>query len=73
MKPSGALSPRQMALVKLLADGNPRSAIDIANALRMGDARSAIRFIRNKGVAVSDIWINGEYGRYKRYFIRQQL
>lgn len=64
------LTNREQRLFSLLSDGFTHSVIEIANRLHIGDPRSDIRNLRAKGVAVSDIWVKGQEGRYKRYFIR---
>ncbi len=72
-KPAGALTPRQTRLINLLRDGGKYSAMDISIRLRIGDARSEIRNLRNKGIAVLDEWVPGKDGenRYKLYWIER--
>lgn len=67
------LSGKQAAVYFLLSDGVPRSAADISIALRLSDPRSVIRYLRRRGIPVSDVWVQGAYGsRFKRYFIRKE-
>lgn len=67
---SSILTNREQRLISLLSDGHAYSVVEIANRLHIGDPRSDIRNLRAKGVAVGDIWVKGQAGRYKRYFIR---
>ena len=64
-----SFTPRQQKLYDFLSQGGKYSVMDIANALYIGDPRSAIRDLRNKGVNVCDEWKNGVEGKYKLYFI----
>mgnify|MGYP001038725448 CR=1 FL=1 len=73
MNDTSRLTGRQERLINLLSNGGKYSAIDIANRLHIGDARSEIRRLRNMGYVVSDEWKNpkdGEGLRYKLYFMR---
>ncbi len=66
------MSAKLQQLAALLRDGNKHSVADIMNRLFIGDPRSAIRVLRNRGIEVKDEEvpsING--GRYKRYWIEQ--
>lgn len=66
------LTQRQAALVTLLSNGGVYSVVDIIHALPIGDPRSEIRNLRDKGVNVSDVWAQSAHGqRYKLYFIKQ--
>ncbi len=64
------MSAKLLQLTALLRDGGRHSVADIMNRLFIGDPRSAIRNLRNRGIEVKDEEIrsiNG--GRYKRYWI----
>ncbi len=67
-------SPRAIAksrtLTALLA-GRKMSVVELTTELRMPDPRSAIRYLRNAGVPISDVWVKSRYSRYKLYFIHQ--
>lgn len=59
-----------MRLASLLRDGRKHTVADIMHSLWIGDPRSAIRDLRNKGVEVKDEYITSLSGaRYKRYWI----
>ena len=65
-------SRKLFELVNLLKDGSKHSVADIMNRLFIGDPRSAIRNLRNKGIDVKDVEvrsING--GKYKKYWIER--
>ena len=65
-----ATSSKLLQLASLLRDGRKHTVADIMNALWIGDPRSAIRDLRNKGVEVQDEYITSLSGaRYKRYWI----
>lgn len=69
MKVNAPLTSRELALMSLLSDGHAYSVTEIANALYIGDPRSSIRNLRNKGVNICDYWAQSQEGRYKRYYI----
>ena len=72
MKKVILFSGKQMQLIALLRDGGKYSVVDIMNRLYIGDPRSTIRDLRNRGIEVKDVEvpsING--GKYKRYWIEQ--
>lgn len=69
MKVNAPLSSRELALINLLSDGHAYSVTEIANTLYIGDPRSSIRNLRNKGVKICDYWAQSQEGRYKRYYI----
>ena len=64
------MSSQQMRLLHFLMGGGRYSVADIMNALYIGDPRSSIRDLRNRGIQVKDEWVpsvNG--GKYKRFWI----
>jgi len=62
----------QRRVYNFLLQGGRHSVADISAALRLSDPRSHIRYLRAKGVAIADVWCDGEHGgRFKRYFIQQ--
>ena len=62
----------QRRVYNFLLQGGSHSVADISAALRLSDPRSSIRDLRAKGVAIADVWCDGEHGgRFKRYFIQQ--
>lgn len=66
------VSVKSMQLLALLRDGGKHSVADIMNRLFIGDPRSTIRNLRNRGIEVKDVEVpsvNG--GKYKRYWIEQ--
>ena len=72
MKKVRLFSRKQMQLISLLRDGGKYSVVDIMNRLYIGDPRSTIRNLRNRGIEVKDAEVpsvNG--GKYKRYWIEQ--
>lgn len=72
MKKVRLFSRKQMQLISLLRDGGKYSVVDIMNRLYIGDPRSTIRDLRNRGIEVKDVEVpstNG--GKYKRYWIEQ--
>lgn len=72
MKKVRLFSGKQMQLISLLRDGGKYSVVDIMNRLYIGDPRSTIRDLRNRGIKVKDVEVpsvNG--GKYKRYWIEQ--
>ena len=68
MKP---FSTKQIQLISLLGDGSKHSVADIMNTLYIGDPRSAIRDLRNRGIDIDDEWVStiDGSGKYKRYWI----
>ena len=63
------VSVKHMQLLALLRDGGKYSVADIMYRLFIGDPRSAIRTLRNRGINIKDEWVpsvNG--GKYKRYW-----
>lgn len=66
------LSPIQAKVYMLLITGI-YSTLEICEKLRIADPRSAIRDLRNIGIAVGDVWERRtRYNpRFKRYFIRK--
>lgn len=65
------MSSRLVALIHYLMGGGHYSVIDIANDLHIGDPRSAIRDLRNRGITVEDEWVSCMDGQYKRYWIER--
>ena len=63
------ISIRQTNVINLLKRGK-YSAADITIALGLCDPRSYIRELRNKGIIISDEWVEGEDTRYKKYWIK---
>ena len=59
----------QRRVFDLLSDGVPRSVADISVALRLSDPRSTVRYLRKMGICVSDVWVQENRMRFKRYFI----
>ena len=56
--------------------GGKLATFDIAVQLNIPDPRSTIRYLRNMGIDVSDVWVHervrdgGTLQRFKRYFIK---
>ena len=64
------LTIQERKLLNLLKEGNKYSVTDISQRLRLSDPRSVIRYLRNKGIPVQDVWRKTEDGkRYKVYFL----
>ena len=67
-----ALTPKQSKLLGLLSNGFAYSVMEIANILHIGDPRSEIRHLRNKGIPINDFWQTSTDGKFKKYYIPQQ-
>lgn len=67
------LTPKQERLKKLLSNGKAYSVLDIASLLKIGDPRSEIRHLRNKGVEIKDYWEPSQESKFKKYYIPQQV
>lgn len=68
------MSYHQRRVYNLLSDGVPRSTAEISAALRLSDPRSLIRYLRGRGIVISDIWCDAVFGgRFKRYFMRKEV
>jgi len=63
------LTAHEQRLCSFLLGGGQWSAKQFMQELPDRDPRSTIRFLRNKGIAVGDKWVQGEYSRHKLYFI----
>lgn len=61
---------KRARLLAFLADGGQHSVIDIMQQVHIGDPRAMIRTLRNTGVAIADVWEDGEDCKYKRYYIK---
>lgn len=63
------LTAHQQRMYSFLLNGGQWSAVELAKQLPDRDPRSTIRFLRNKGIPVSDKWVRGEYSNHKLYFV----
>lgn len=64
------LGKKQARVMHYLMGGGRYSVADIMNALYIGDPRSVIRNLRDRGIVVNDMWVStSDGGRYKRYWI----
>ncbi|MDD2495571.1 MAG: helix-turn-helix domain-containing protein [Tissierellia bacterium] len=65
-------NPKSITQTKVLwalSTGRKMSVVDLTTELNISDPRSAIRYLRNDGVPISDVWVNTKFSRYKQYFI----
>ena len=60
---------KQVKAIMLLSDGSKHTVMEISFRCHIGDPRSVIRDIRNRGIEVKDEWVEGDETRYKRYWI----
>lgn len=63
------LSPAEKKVLNFLSPGGQYSVVDMVENLKISDPRSAIRYLRNKGVPIGDFWVKTTFSRYKKYFI----
>lgn len=69
------LNNNEFSVFSLLMCGGKLATFDIAERLNIPDPRSTIRYLRNMGIDVSDVWVHerARHGsnlqRFKRYFI----
>ena len=70
-RPVPGLTPRHYRLIAKLADGGKYAVMHLANALKIGDPRSAIRDLRRAGYIVRDEWRRNasDTGSYKLFWI----
>lgn len=67
------LGKQQMRLMRYLLGGGRYSVADMVRDLYIGDPRSVIRDLRERGIVVNDEWHpTGDGGRYKRYWIEKE-
>ncbi|WP_302151431.1 helix-turn-helix domain-containing protein [uncultured Alistipes sp.] len=64
------LTCKEFRLYSLLLRGDKLATFDLAERLNIPDPRSTIRYLRNMGIEVSDIWVYENRTKFKRYFIR---
>lgn len=64
------LTSKEFRLYSLLLRGDKLATFDLAERLNIPDPRSTIRYLRNMGIEVSDIWVYENRTKFKRYFIR---
>lgn len=61
----------------MLVCGGMWSTFEIAERLSIPDPRSTIRYLRNMGIDVSDVWVREKVRdsilKFKRYFIHGAL
>ncbi len=62
----------QSKVLSLLQTGRIVSVVQATKELNISDFRSAVRYLRNAGVPISDVWVKSKYSRYKLYFIHNQ-
>lgn len=62
-------NPTTQKIYNLLLTGAQVSVLELSAMFKTPDPRGHIRFIRQRGVTVSDYWVKTEFSRYKRYFI----
>lgn len=67
------LTHNEFRLYSLLMCGGRLATFDIAEQLNIPDPRSTIRYLRNMGIDVSDVWVREKVRdsilKFKRYFI----
>ncbi len=67
------LTHNEFRLYSLLMCGGKLATFDIAEQLNIPDPRSTIRYLRNMGIEVSDVWVREKVRdsilKFKRYFI----
>lgn len=61
----------QSKVLALLQSGRIVSVVQATKELNISDFRSAVRYLRNAGVPIADVWVKSRYSRYKLYFIHQ--
>lgn len=63
----------EFRVFSLLVCGGMWSTFEIAERLSIPDPRSTIRYLRNMGIDVSDVWVREKVRdsilKFKRYFI----
>lgn len=68
------LKNNEFKLFSMLLNGGRWATFDIAERLNIPDPRSTIRYLRNMGIDVSDVWVREKVRdsiqKFKRYFIR---
>ena len=62
---------KQVRAIMLLSDGGKHTVMEISFRCHIGDPRSTIRVIRERGIEVKDEWVEGDGSRYKRYWIEK--
>lgn len=60
---------KQVRAIALLSDGGKHTVMEISFRCRIGDPRSVIRDIRERGIEVKDEWIEADGSRFKMYWI----
>lgn len=63
------LNRNEYRLYLLLMEGGMYATFDIAERLGIPDPRSTVRYLRKMGICVSDVWVQENRMRFKRYFI----
>lgn len=64
------LNPNEYRVFSLLLTGAKLATFDIAERLNIPDPRSTVRYLRKMGIHVSDIWVQENRMRFKRYFLK---
>ena len=64
------LNNNEFRVFSLLMCGGMWATFEIAERLSAPDPRSTIRYLRNMGIDVSDVWSKENKMRFKRYYIR---
>lgn len=62
-------NPTRQRIYELFLSGNQYTVVQLSILLKVPDVRSHIRYIRNRGVLISDYWKKSEYSKYKVYFL----
>lgn len=68
---NSAQARSQKKILSALLTGRKMSGIEMASELMIAHPQSAIRYLRDAGVPISDYWVKSLHSRYKVYFIHQ--
>lgn len=63
------LSTAEKKVLNFLRQGGQYSVVEMVQNLKISDPRSAIRYLRKKGVPIGDFWVKSDFSRYKKYFL----
>lgn len=64
------LSTAEKKVLNFLNRGGQYSVVEMVENLKISDPRSAIRYLRNKGVPIADYWVKTDFSRHKKYFLK---
>lgn len=65
------LTAHEQRMYTLLLNGGQYSNKELIGLLPDRDPRSTIRYLRNKGITIGDVWVKNKYSRHKLYFIHR--